>query len=122
MKRVAYAELLDRLRRDERAAPGHHALLAGATIASRRASTERLKVRLTPEQRAFVRDAAAATHGGEVDESAIVAAALVLLERLEIPWSSLASGVFLSEAFRRTLLGGGDLGSGVGEEDSDPDP
>lgn len=103
MKRVAYAELLDRLRRDERAAPGHHALLAGAEIAPRRASTERLKVRLTPEQRAFVRQAAAATHGREVDDSAIVAAALVLLERLEIPWSSLASREDLIEAIRRKL-------------------
>ena len=43
MKRVAYAELLDRLRRDERALPAHHALLAGAEIAPRKASTERLK-------------------------------------------------------------------------------
>ena len=103
MKRVAYAEYLEQLRRAEHAPVAHEGLLAGAEIAPRRAASARLKVRLTPEQLAFVREAAAATHGGQIDESAVVAAALTLLHRLEIPWTSLASREDLMEAIRRKI-------------------
>jgi hypothetical protein len=105
MKRVPYADLLELLRRDERTAPEPRDLLEGVEIARRREATDRLKVRLTPHQRAFLRDAAAATHGRTVDESAIVAAALALLERLDLPWSSLASREDVIEAIRRKLNG-----------------
>jgi hypothetical protein len=101
MKRVAYVNLLDELKRQARAEPP--APLEGATLPRKREATERLKVRLGAEHREFLRAAVEAAPPGAIDESAVVAAGLALLKELDLPWGSIASRDELIEAIRRKL-------------------
>ncbi len=103
MKRVAYADLLDRLRRQDRAAAAGGTLLDGAALPRRKEASKNLKVRITPEQKTFVVDAAAATRSTAIDEATIVAAGLAILQDLDIPWASLSSREELVDAIKRQL-------------------
>ena len=102
MKRVAYVDLLDQLKRQARAGPP--APLEGAALPRKREATERLKVRLSAEQLAFVRSAVAAAPPRAIDESAVVAAGLAVLRELDLPWQAVASREELIEAIRRKLM------------------
>lgn len=68
----------------------------------RRQASESLRVRLTPEQLYWLR-LAAARAGGKIDESAIVAAGIALLERLPIDWRRIASRTDLAQALNRAI-------------------
>jgi len=102
MKRVAYVDLLDQLNRQARDEPPEP--LGGAALPRKREATERLKVRLSAEQFAFVRSAVAAAPEGAIDDSAVVAAGLALLRELDLPWQAIASREELIEAIRRKLM------------------
>ena len=103
MKRVAYVEFLDRLRERERERAKAPGLLESARAPRKREATERLRVRLTPEQRAFVEAAAAASHDRAATPSAIVSVGLAILEELDVPWSTIASRDELVDVVRRRL-------------------
>ena len=102
MKRVAYVDLLDQLRHRDPDMP--QAPLEGTTLPRKREATERLKVRLGAAQREFVRAAVEAAPAGSIDESAVVAAGLAVLEELDLPWAAIASREDLIEAIRRKLM------------------
>jgi hypothetical protein len=103
MKRIAYVDFLDTVRARERERLKAPALLSSARIPRKREATERVKLRLTPEQKAFLEYASAATHEGAVDPSAIVAVAIRLVEELDIQWDAVASRKDLLAAVRRRL-------------------
>ena len=103
MKRIAYVDFLDRVRERERERLKAPALLASARVPRRREATERVRLRLTPEQKAFLDYASASTHEGAVDPSAIVAVAVALVEELDVAWDAVASRKDLLAAVRRRL-------------------
>jgi len=74
----------------------------GFVLPRRRQTSESLRVRLTPEQLYWLR-LAAARAGGKIDESAIIAAGIALLERLPIDWRRIASRTDLAQALTRAL-------------------
>ena len=102
MKRVSYVDLLENLRRREHGSEVE-SVAARVTAPHRRDATKTLVVRLTPEQKAFLRSAAKRAHAGSVDESAIVAVAVSVVEALEVPWESISSKEVLVDAVRRRL-------------------
>lgn len=103
MTKVQYAEFLDALRRQSQGEQTTKPLLEGATLARKREATKRLEVRLSPEHRSFLRKAAKATNSPKVDESAIVAVAIALVQELDVPWEAIASREELVAAVRRRL-------------------
>jgi hypothetical protein len=101
MKRVSYVDLLDSLRAREPAT--EDALTERVAVARRRDAVKRVELRMTPEQRAFLRGAAKRARGPSVDESAIVAVAVSIVEALDVPWETIASRDELADAVRRRL-------------------
>jgi hypothetical protein len=103
MKRVAYAELLERLRTSNRLGQSGRGPLDGVTLPRRKDATKRLEVRLSAAQKAFVREAVAAARSGPVDESTVVAAALAILQDLDVAWENVTTREELIDAIRRKL-------------------
>ena len=103
MKRIPYVEFLDRLRERERARTADAGPLASAHVPRKRETTERLRVRMTPEQKAFVEDAAASTHDRAVSPSAIVSVGVAIVQELDVPWPAIASADELLAVVRRRL-------------------
>jgi hypothetical protein len=81
------------------AEPGAQAL-PPLTLPRRREATESLRVRLAPEQLHWVR-LAAARAGSKVDESALVAAGLALLEQRALDWRAIRTRADLRAALVR---------------------
>jgi hypothetical protein len=76
--------------------------LPALALPRRRDAKQTLRVRVTDEQLYWLR-LAAARAGGKVDESAIVAAGLALLERLAIDWRVIGSRTDLAKAMTGAL-------------------
>lgn len=74
----------------------------GLKVPRRRAATESLRVRLAPEQLYWLR-LAAARAGDKIDESAIVAAGLAILEELDLDWRTIGSRPELAARLTRAL-------------------
>jgi hypothetical protein len=77
-------------------------LETGLRVPRRRAATESLRVRLAPEQLYWLR-LAAARAGDKIDESAIVAAGLAILEELDLDWRTIGSRSELAARLTRAL-------------------
>jgi hypothetical protein len=101
MRKITYVDYLDAMReQDLRPREG---LLESARIPRRRESTERVVLRLAPEQRAFLKEAAKDARGDSIDASAIVAGGLAVLQDLGIDWAAVSSRKELMDAIRRRL-------------------
>lgn len=103
MTRIRYTTLLDEIRQKDLGVSQPPTLLDDAVVASKREARAKLQVRLTPAQRAFIEDAVHSTRGTAVDESAVVALAIRILEELDIPWGTIATRDDLVSVVRRAL-------------------
>lgn len=103
MNRLRYTDLLDEIRQHDLEQSQPSTLLDDAVVAPKREARAKLKIRLTAAQRAFLEDAAKSTRGKAVDESAVVAVALRVLEEIDVPWDSIASREDLVSTVRRAL-------------------
>jgi len=103
MTRLRYSGLLDEIRERDLAVSRPSTLLDEAVIPPRREARKKLKVRVSPGQRAFLEDAVHSTRGTAVDESAVVALAIRIIEELDVPWDTIASREDLVSVVRRAL-------------------
>ncbi len=103
MSRIRYTTLLDEIRQRDLEASQPSALLTDAVIASKREARSKLRVRLTSAQRAFIEDAVHSTRGTAIDEAAVVALAIRILEELDIPWGTISTRDDLVSVVRRAL-------------------
>ena len=102
MKRVSYVDLLESLRAREHGTDVE-TLATRVQGSRRRDATRSIDVRMTPEQRAFLKQAAKRAPAKVVDESAIVSVAVSIVEALDIPWEAMSSRDIFVDAVRRRL-------------------
>jgi len=103
MNRVRYGALLEEIRQRDLSLSQPPTLLDGAVVPPKREARAKLKVRVAPAQRAFVRDAVERTRGTAIDESAILGIAIRILEELDVPWENVATREDLVSTVRRAL-------------------
>jgi len=78
-------------------------LAARIEVPRRRDATKTLDVRVTPEQRAFLKSAAKRVRANSIDESSIVAMAISVIQALDLPWEAVSSREVLQDTVRRRL-------------------